>query len=409
MATPIQEDRSKKAANPRCEPLQILFNLGSLYIDSSGPYLSLTQTAYNLHERGHEVAIVGTKDHWRQEAPTHLSPIQAYAFSRLGPKSFHFLPTLPFWLRHFDSPDVISLQGIWMYSSAQIGRWARRKSISYMITAHGNFNPIALKVSAWKKGIARKLYVENLIKGAACFQAANEAEYRAMRNFGITKPICVIPNGINLPNLEETQEIEPVLPQSLLDKRTCLYVGRLHPIKGLEELLTAWSRLKHFHYDWQLVIAGPDSHGYRSKLETLITQEEIEDSVHLIGYVSDKEKAAWFRSSDLYILPSHSEGFAMTPLEAMSYGIPALLTPACNFPEAFEAGGALRITPIVEGICEGLEYMCAQSREDLCKMGAKARELIRERYNWDVICQDLEAVFEWMIGKSPPPNCLHFD
>lgn len=99
----------------------------------------------------------------------------------------------------------------------------------------------------------------------------------------------------------------------------------------------------------------------------------------------------------------------MAVLEAFSFGKPALLTESCGLPEASHLGAALEVRSTEEGICEGLSHLQSMSSEDLMAMGHKALALVRERYDWGVICTQLESVYSWLSGSSHVPDCLHFD
>jgi len=386
----------------------VLFGTGSLYAKDSGPYLSVLQTAQQLRDNGHRITVVGTRNSGGETLAAEWGGISAVPFSRLGPQSLHFAPALKSWLRNGGRFDVVSLQSVWLHSNCQIAAWCREKGTPYMITVHGNFNEVALRISKWKKALALNSFARDLLKNAACFQAICESEIKAMRAFGIRQPICLIPNGIEpLLSTDETPLTE-VVAERFRRKRTCLYVGRLHPIKGLDLLLRAWAELKRAAQDWQLIIAGRGDSTYCRELQQMIEELGISESVHMIGPIFDQQKAAWLRLAELYVLPSHSEGLAMAPLEAMAEGVPALITTACNFPQAVEVGAAAAVACSVPGIREGLATLLAKRPHELRPMGAAGRAFVAQNHNWEQICAQLESVYAWMIGTHGPPSILHF-
>lgn len=99
----------------------------------------------------------------------------------------------------------------------------------------------------------------------------------------------------------------------------------------------------------------------------------------------------------------------MASLEAFSFGKPALLTAACGLPEAAKAGAALEVPSSETGIRDGLMQLQSKSKTELNAMGSQAMALIRERYDWEVICRQLESVYDWMCGSSQIPDCLRLD
>jgi poly(glycerol-phosphate) alpha-glucosyltransferase len=288
-----------------------------------------------------------------------------------------------------------------------VADWCIRRDKPFMMTTHGNFNPIALKVSSWKKWLAKMTFMKPVFDHVTCYQALSEIEYRTLREYGIRKPICVIGNGVELPETKQLKSTEDLIPSSLMGRRTCLYLGRLFPIKGIDRLLRGWGRL-HPTDDWQLVIAGDGARAYRTELESIAQQEHCRN-VHFIGFVSGETKTSLLRQAEFLVLPSHSEAFAMTPLEAFSNGTPALLTTACGFPEAAAAGAAMVVASSDEAIFEGLRQMLSMSPEILGAMGEKAITLVRDHYSWEKICAQLEEVYAWMLGDSHIPSCLRLD
>src|SRR5271165_4907043 len=119
------------------------------------------------------------------------------AFRVRGPRFFGYAPDLSTAL-HLKNPTLIHIHGLWIYPSVAAIRWSRR-SKPYVVSPHGMLDPWALKNSQWKKRISAALYENRHLRGAACLHALNHAEAEAMRAYGLKNPICVIPNGIDLP------------------------------------------------------------------------------------------------------------------------------------------------------------------------------------------------------------------
>ncbi|MDG4595659.1 MAG: glycosyltransferase [Candidatus Contendobacter sp.] len=384
----------------------LLFVTGCLFEESSGPYLSLKQTAEALQQRGHAVTVVGTKP-WRAGQPRGWFG-EVLAFRRYGPVSAHFAPHLGQWLRQQPARwEVASMQGVWMHTNHLVAEWCIRHDRPFMITAHGNFNPVALRISAWKKSLARRTFMRRVFERVRCYQALTEIEYQTLRAYGIREPVCIIGNGITRPILARLSSPETLLPCDLLQRRTCLYLGRLFPIKGIDRLLRAWATVRPGD-EWQLVIAGGGEATYRAELE-YIAQRSGCLNVHFVGFVSGSLKSAWLQQAEFFVLPSHSEAFPMASLEAFSFGKPALLTAACGLPEAAKAGAALEVPSSEAGIRDGLMQLQSKSKAELNAMGSQAMALIRERYDWEVICRQLESVYDWMCGSSQIPDCLRLD
>ena len=192
-----------------------------------------------------------------------------------------------------------------------------------------------LETLVGRKLLSTFLYERNCLSSAACLQAGSQNELVSARNFGLKNPICVIPNGIDLP--QPCTATAPWEPFGTNGEKTLLFLGRLHPKKGLVNFLSAWRKLRDASLpalsQWQLVIAGWNQGAHESELKALAEAYQLNSSVKFVGPLYGEAKAAAYSRADAVVLPSLSEGLPMGVLEAWSYGKPVLLTPQCNLPE----------------------------------------------------------------------------
>src|SRR5262245_10551574 len=292
--------------------------------------------------------------------------------------------------------DVLSAHGLWQYCSVASQRWHRQTGRPYLVHPHGMLEPWALRNAHWKKRIAASLYEHQNLRGAACVGALSETEARSIRSYGLRNPICVIPNGVDLPELRETNA---TIRSG--DRKTLLYLGRLHPKKNISNLIHAWNETFNSPGSgdpWVLAIAGWDQGGYESELKRFA----VGDSVVFLGPQFGAEKRERYRACDAFILPSLSEGLPMSVLEAWSYAKPVLITPECNLPEGFEANAALRIGTGPEEIAAGLRELVKMSDDDRAAMGKRGHTLVATKFSWMRIGQQMRAVYEWVLGAEMP-------
>lgn len=386
--------------------MSILFSTGCLFNESSGPYHSLRQTVSALGARHHATTVVGTTGGTDREVIGWNGEV--HAFRRRGPHSLHYAPDLSGWLRAQPSGwDVASMQGVWMHTNWAVADWCVRNERPFMITAHGNFNPAALRISAWKKWLASKTFMKLVFDHVSCYQALTEVEYQTLRSQGIRSPICVIGNGIERPRLGELDRIDSIIPKEYLKRRTCLYLGRLFHIKGIDRLLRAWASIAPGN-DWQLIIAGSGEPAYQAELEQIALASGCRN-VFFVGHVTGQTKTAWLRLADFTVLPSHSEAFPMAVLEAFAYGCPAVLTNACGLPEAAQAGAALEVDSSQAGIAAGLAEMLALPASGLQQMRLAAERLVESQYTWPIVTAQLVAVYDWLRSGGVAPQCVRLD
>jgi glycosyltransferase involved in cell wall biosynthesis len=116
--------------------------------------------------------------------------------------------------------------------------------------------------------------------------------------------------------------------------------------------------------------------------------------------------AAAYKRASAFILPSFSEGLPMAVLAAWAYGKPVLMTPHCNLPEGFAAQAALEIDSDPDSIAEGITRIVEMPGEELAAMGHRGRRLAEEKFTWPKVAADMKAVYDWVLGNRPKPECV---
>lgn len=306
-----------------------------------------------------------------------------------------------------DPNTIVHLHGLWAPSSLAFQRWRRRRGVG-VVSPHGMLDPWALAHSKRRKQLALWLYERGNLESAACLHASSASELESIRRFGLRGPAVLLPNGIELPPETAAAPLDPA-PADGKDQKVLLFLGRIHPKKGLLPLVEGWARVAREAPRWRLAIAGPDEIGHAAEVERAIARHGVSATVRLVGPQFGAGKDAWLRRAEAFVLPSHSEGFPMALLEAMSYRLPVVMTPACNFPEAAAAGAAILVDPHPEGIARGLGDLFRRTEDERRSMGAKGRALVEEGYSWDAIAERFAAVYQWILGRGPRPSEVDLD
>lgn len=350
----------------------------------------LPETEVRVFGSAAEGAHIDGSD-WR---PASVSPCAVR-----GPRRFGYAPDLLPRMREW-GPDLLHAHGLWMYPSVASREWSRRTRRAHIVSPHGMLDSWAVRNSRWKKRLAGWLYEGGHLASAACVHALNRAEAEAIRNFGLRNPVCVIPNGVELP---ESSGPKPPGLKSLL------FLGRIHRKKGLAELLRGWAMARReepsLASEWRLDIGGWDE-GQRLELERLADELNAGDSVRFLGPLVDAAKAAAFSGASGFVMPSFSEGLPMTVLEAWSYRLPVMMTDACNLPEGFEESAALRIEPNPDAIGRGLIEWFRLPQTERTACGERGRRLVERKFAWPAIARDFAEVYAWTFGGGRPPKCV---
>jgi glycosyltransferase involved in cell wall biosynthesis len=374
---------------------------GSISRNAGGLYESVRRLVQSLIEGGVDVRVIGMLDEFTVADIGAWSPARVVSCRISRPKAFGYSRDFMRALIAY-KPDLTHTHGLWQYPSVATNNYSRATHSPYVISPHGMLDPWAMKNSRWKKVIAHALYEGTHLRGAACLRALCESEARAMREIGLKNPICIIPNGID-PPAAGSQKAESEKPKA--EKKVLLYLGRIHPKKGLVNLLKAWATVPQS--DWILEIAGWDQGGHERELKALSSALGVDDSVRFPGPKFGEAKAACYRDCDAFVLSSFSEGVPMVILEAWAHDRPVLMTPECNLPEGFAAGAALRIETNVESIAQGLQNLFAMNAAERAQMGARGLQLARTHFSWPLVANELKQVYEWVLGGGPAPSCLY--
>ena len=189
-------------------------------------------------------------------------------------------------------------------------------------------------------------------------------------------PVFVIPNGVDLPPPRSGNRQPPL---------KLLFVGRLDPIKGLENLLVACGLLAQRGVpDWSLVLAGDGTRGFVEGLRKQADDLGISSRVTFAGHVEGAAKDALLRAADLFVIPSHSENFGNVVTEALAYGVPVIASRGTPWSRLDEEGCGLWVANDPESLAAAIETMRGRS---LDAMGAKGRLWMEREFSWPRVAE----------------------
>ncbi|WP_274425385.1 glycosyltransferase [Chelativorans sp. YIM 93263] len=323
------------------------------------------------------------------DLPVHRVPIR-------GPAAFGYAPELVPVLLSRDL-DILHVHGLWMYLSVAARRWARATGKTYVVSPHGMLDPWALENSASKKRFARLLYEDAHLRGAACLHALSAAEEEAIVAAGISTPVTILPNGVDLPSVPVGKP--PWRTSMPPGSRVLLFLGRVTPKKRVLELIQAFDTAGAADRNWHLVIVGPVEAAYQKQLDAALEAAVCSERIHLVGPAYGDERGRVYAAAEAFILPSLSEGLPMAALEAFAFGLPALLSPQCNLPESFSAGAAMETGTDQETIAESLLHFFSMRIDHRLLMSQRARRLVAEKFDWNRIGFEMVALYRRLVRQ----------
>lgn len=337
------------------------------------------------HSKGHVVRVFGLessawlegdKDRWRGAA--------AEAFRVRGlPRSFGYAPDLANALAGFD-PDVVHVHGLWMYPALAVWRWHKRTGRPYVYSAHGMLTPVALGFSPWKKRIARLLFQDAALAGSTVMHATTETEAEEFRLFGLTNRIGVVPLGIHAASVPS---------HSVERYRRVLSLGRLHPKKGLDRLIQAWSKLEVQFPGWALELVGPDEGGHLAELKRLAEELKVR-RVSFRPPLHGAERDACMAGAQLFVLPTRSENFALTVPESLMMETPVIATQGAPWPGLVREGCGWWIEQGVESLVTALDEAMRLTDAQRHALGQRGRAWMLRDYAWPTVADKMLDVYQ---------------
>lgn len=295
--------------------------------------------------------------------------------------------------------DIVHNHSLWSMVNVAAGWVVPGKHAKLVVSPRGTLSAWALAHSKWRKKLLWPLQ-KRVLERADLLHATSEDEYVDIRRAGFKPPVLVVPNGIDLPALAERQTAQGM--------RTLLFLSRLHPIKGLENLLDAWSVLEKSHPNWQLRIVGPGDAIYITSLQARASCYGLH-RVEFTGPLYAADKNAAYRNADLFVLPTHSENFGMAVAEALSHECPAIVSHGAPWSGLEHEGCGWWIANDVDSLSRTLDTAMSLPAAELHAMGARGRAWMQRDFSWDAIAQEMEAAYRWTIEGGQTPACIRLD
>jgi len=303
---------------------------------------------------------------------------------------YGYTPKLGRWLRrNAQSYDFVMLNGLWNFTSYGTWRALKHTNVSYFVFPHGMLDP-------WKKRLDPVSHISRLIfwclferkvlRDARGIFFASEEERRLAQSAFLRNDSKSYVVGFGAEDFIHSQERGKLMFLSkfpaLRGRRSVLFLGRLHPKKGLDLLIEAFTQLADEFSTFDLIVAGPDELGMKSRLEKIAIRRSVKSRIHWTGMLTGDEKVGAFLSSEFFVLPSHQENFGIAVVEALALAVPVLLSKRVNiWREVVSAGAGVAVTDDVDGVREGLRQMCRLPQRELRSMKINARNCFLQHFN----------------------------
>lgn len=316
-----------------------------------------------------------------------LEGAELHRLRQFGPDSLAFAPALPQALRRAGL-DLLHLHGIWQYPSAAAAGWAQESGRPLLVSPHGMLDPWITGLNRWKKAVARAVWERRCWRRAAGFHALTGAEAKDIRCEAGAQRVAVIPNPAPL-------HLDAPSGERQL---TLLYLGRVHPKKNLEALLTGWAAAHpQLPERARLVLAG---WGASEEIAALRRTVAATPAATYIGPAYGAAKDELLSEARFLVLPSLSEGLPMVVLEAWAHGTPTLMSAACHLPKGFAAGAALDCGTDPFSVARAITAAFALPEDSWRAMSASARRLASTTFSQAAVASAWERTYAGLLDTA---------
>lgn len=375
--------------------MKIIHIVPSIGNESSGPSYSVTRLCSELVAQNQDVILASL------DFPLNtilLKFLKTFPLG-LGPQRLGRSPSMRKWLFVEGKSgliDILHNHSLWMMPNVYPCSVSRRYNIPLVVSPRGTLSEWAFSSGSMVKKVFWPLLQEPAIKATTFFHATAFSEYKDIRRMGFKQPVGIIPNGIDIPQHKRSNN---------RDKRTILFLGRIHPIKGVDMLLEAWGIISPRFQEWQLRIAGPDNDGYLSRMKSLSAHLKLK-RIEFSGPLYGEAKLKAYRDAELFILPSHSENFGMSVAEALAAGTPVIVSKGAPWEGVERERAGWWIDMGLDPLVACLEIALCIPRETLHCMGIKGRNWMQRDFSWEDIAQKTNQAYQWILNGGKKPDWI---
>ena len=390
-------------------PYNILHVIPYMHPSAGGPPVVVENFVKEANQLGHRSRILSTPAYCDGDErellkrleqlapPTFLSRLEILpGAGRIGSRAIE---------AGVRKADIVHVHTLWSPLNVSARHACARLGRPYVLMPHGMLDPYSLSIKALKKSIYLHMFEKQNITRAARIIYTTPEEERLAKLAGLPLPAGeLVPLGASASMASKGQLVARFVAQfpEVAGKRVLLFLGRVHPKKGLDRILRCIHSLRETVPNLLLVVAGDGDPGYVGELRRTVGELSLDGNVLFAGRLDGDLKWASFATAELFLLPSRQENFAITVAEAMQMGVPVIVTDKVNtWPYVEEAGAGIVVDErqvdamLPRAVAEILSDDAARAR-----MGAQGAAYARERLTWPRAIRELLACYDRVISES---------
>lgn len=391
--------------------LNILHVIPSIGLEDGGPSVAIRMMERALVSAGADVTVVTTVDNCIS-TPTIIRgdnngrPIRHLHYFRRWTNFYKVAPGIvPYLWTRMGSFDVVHIHALFSFTSVVAAAIAAIKGVPYVVRPLGTLQDYGVQTRRyWLKQLSLAFLEGPLLRAAAAVHFTSKREQSEARSVKVPMQGVVIPLGIE-PIVPGDAELFLRTHPHLCGRRLLLYLSRIDRKKNLEGLLKAFAVVRSTRPDVTLLIAGAGEPLYTQTLRGLAIDLGLTSATDVVwvGHVQGAEKAAVLAAAEIFVLASYSENFGIAVVEALSAGLPCIISNDIAIAEEIvRGGGGIAVATEPQLIASSISRLLDDDRERAA-MSAKARQVAAEKFSSRVMAEALIDLYSSI--RSKPPTC----
>ncbi len=398
--------------------MKILYVINQIS-DWSGDSRLLCLTVKLMQKRGHEVAIATTDANpFRDQASSEkyypilkklqnhnkdfviINDVPVFSIhsitSHFGMYSFNAGTMAKKIIKNF---DLVHIYSWYHHIGIEFFKVSKKYNVPLIFTAMATLQNDAQSYYKIQKSIVNLFFTKKIINYASILHSVGQSEIETYIHFGGKKEkIIQIENGIDL-NDYKLKNLSNILKRcGINDKPYILFLGRIHPKKGLELLLKSFNELTHNNNEIYLIIAGSGESNYVQKIKKYVQDLGLSNKVKFTGLVSHDEKLTLLKSAKLFSLTSKSDIHPVAVQEALTMGIPVVISKESDYPEVEQYDTGIIVNLNMSEIVNAFRTLLNNPSLDIISNNAK--NLIKEKYLVEDQIIKFEQIYQTILSKK---------
>lgn len=381
--------------------MKIVHVIQNIAPHSGGPTAVVVDLSASQASAGHDVTVLSIEPldaanteimletRWRhaRRRPRIVAPGSRSAIGR-------------FCIEHLQAlrPDVVHLHGVFHWHLRTCARWARRCGIPCFCSTHGMLHPYALGSKWLKKFVYLRLFGD-VVRRTDMLLTLN-AEERQNAEARFHPDAVILENGVEPSAFTNFSPLEFRSSQPVLGSQPyALFIGRIHPIKGLDGLIRSFHIARTRGLNHALVCIGPDE-GASAEIRSLITSLDLQQHVLLLPACYGPIKHSAIAGCSMFVHRPRYEGFGVAVLEAMAAGRPVITTTRCRLDRAIQDGVLIPAPDTDEGFAEAMLRSAQDSSSE--EKARRSAVWVGDNLTWTAIASRLDALYRSRVPAAIP-------